>query len=68
MLPQQCHQSGLQTPEASRSGWRGIGGPIDKPHGMRWATFDREMEQIEAAEAICNTRLLRFIQKLTQHG
>jgi hypothetical protein len=43
----------------------GIGDPIDKPHGMRWATFDRKMEQIEAAEAVCNARLLRFVQQLT---
>ena len=42
----------------------GIGDPIDKPHGMRWATFDRKMDQVEAAEAVCNARLLRFVQKL----
>jgi hypothetical protein len=45
----------------------GIGDPIDKPKGMRWATFDRKMRQIEAAEAVCNARLFRFIQKLSQH-
>jgi hypothetical protein len=44
----------------------GIGDPIDKPHGMRWATFDRKMDQVEAAEAVCDARLLRFVQKLTQ--
>ncbi|WP_201864829.1 hypothetical protein [Microvirga soli] len=43
----------------------GIGDPIDKPHGMRWITFDRKMDQVEAAEAICNVRLLRFVQKLS---
>jgi hypothetical protein len=43
----------------------GIGDPIDKPKGMRWATFDRKMQQVEAAEAICDARLLRFIQKLS---
>jgi hypothetical protein len=43
----------------------GIGDPIDKPHGMRWATFDRKMEQIEAAEAVCNARLFQFVQKLS---
>jgi hypothetical protein len=43
----------------------GIGDPIDKPHGMRWATFDRKMRQIEAAEAVCNARLFQFVQQLT---
>jgi hypothetical protein len=46
----------------------GIGDPIEKPHGMRWATFDRKMQRIEAAEAVCNARLLRFVQKLSRHG
>jgi hypothetical protein len=45
----------------------GIGDPIDKPKGMRWATFDRKMEQVEAAEAVCNARLFRFVQKLSWH-
>lgn len=45
-----------------------IGDPIDKPHGMRWATFDRKMDQVEAAEAVCDGRLLWFVQKLSQHG
>jgi hypothetical protein len=31
---------------------------------MRWATFDRKMQQVEAAEAVCNVRLLQFVQKL----
>ncbi len=44
----------------------GIGDPIDKPKGMRWATFDRKMSQVEVAEAVCNARLLRFVQKLAQ--
>ncbi len=43
----------------------GIGDPIDKPKGMRWATFDRKMDQVEAAEAVCNARLLQFVQKLS---
>jgi hypothetical protein len=33
---------------------------------MRWTTFDRKMDQIEAAEAICNAHLLRFVQQLGQ--
>jgi hypothetical protein len=44
----------------------GTGDPIDKPHGMRCATFDRKMDQIEAAEAVCDARLLRFVQKFTR--
>jgi hypothetical protein len=44
----------------------GIGDPIDKPHGMRWATFDRKMDQVEAAEAVVNGRLLLLVQKLSQ--
>jgi hypothetical protein len=35
---------------------------------MRWATFDRKMEQVEAAEAVCNAHLVRFVQQLTQRG
>ncbi len=46
----------------------GIGDPINKPKGMRWATFDRKMEQVEAAEAVCNARLLRFVQQLAHFG
>ena len=41
----------------------GIGDPIDKPKGMRWATFNRKMEQVEAAEAVCNAHLFQFVQK-----
>jgi hypothetical protein len=28
---------------------------------MRWGTFDRKMDQVEAAEAVCNGNLLRFV-------
>jgi hypothetical protein len=45
----------------------GIGDPIDKPKGMRWSTFDRKLEQIKAAEAVCNARLFQLVQKLTPH-
>jgi hypothetical protein len=45
----------------------GIGAHIDKPKGMRWATFDRKMEQVEAAEAVCNAHLSLFLQKLSWH-
>jgi hypothetical protein len=35
---------------------------------MRWATFDRKMEQIEAAEAVVNGCLLLLVQKLSRQG
>jgi hypothetical protein len=35
---------------------------------MRWATFDRKMEQVEAAEAVYNAHLARFVQQLTRRG
>jgi hypothetical protein len=44
----------------------GIGDEIEKPKGMRWATFDRKIEQIEAAEAICNAHLAQFIRQFTK--
>jgi hypothetical protein len=44
----------------------GIGDPIDKPKGMRWATFDRKMNQVEAAEAVCNAHLVQFVKELSQ--
>jgi hypothetical protein len=33
---------------------------------MRWATFARKMDQVEAAEAVCNVRPFRFVQKLSE--
>ena len=41
-----------------------IGDAIDKPKGMRWATFDRRINQIETVEAAVNASLLRFAQNL----
>jgi hypothetical protein len=35
---------------------------------MRWATFERKMKRVETAEAICDARLLYFINKLSQSG
>ncbi len=35
---------------------------------MRWATFDRKMDQVEAAEAVCNSHLFQFVQKLSSQG
>ncbi len=48
-------------PSASRASG-GSGDIIDKPKGMRWATFDRKMARVEAAEAVCNARLFQFVQ------
>ena len=46
----------------------GIGADIAKPKGMRRATFDRKMDQIDAAEAVSNANLLRLVLKLTQRN
>jgi hypothetical protein len=51
-------------PPLTRLGPAGIGDYIEKPKGMRWATFDRKIEQVEAAEAVCNAHLVRFVQRL----
>lgn len=42
----------------------GIGDPIFKPKGMRWATFERELDRICDAEAICDANLAAFARKL----
>jgi hypothetical protein len=42
----------------------GIGDPIDKPKGMRWATVDTKVEQIAAAEAIYHARLLHLLKMI----
>jgi len=44
----------------------GIGDPIPKPKGMRWATFDREVQKVEALEAVINGHLWVFVQKLNE--
>jgi hypothetical protein len=49
-------------------GTGGIGAEIDKLKGMRWATFDRKMEQVDAAKTICDANLAPFIQKLAQRS
>src|SRR4051812_22186203 len=41
-----------------------IGDPIDKPQGMRWATFDGKMDQIERIETRVNGHLWQLIQRL----
>jgi hypothetical protein len=40
-----------------------IGTPIAKPKGMRQATFERKMQQVAKAEAVCNAHLARFVQQ-----
>src|SRR4051794_32604710 len=42
----------------------GIGDYVDKPKWMRWATFDREMARVEHAEAVVDSSLGAFVQKL----
>lgn len=42
----------------------GIGDVIRKPRGMRWATFEREMERVCEAEAVCNANLIAAARKL----
>jgi hypothetical protein len=41
----------------------GIGDPIAKPKGMRWAIFNRKTDQVKAAEAVCDAHLLQFVEK-----
>jgi hypothetical protein len=43
-----------------------IGNPIDKPHGMRWRTFDRAVERIEAHEEQATAHLWIALQKMSQ--
>jgi len=47
-------------------GRRSILDDIAKPKSMRWATFDREMQKVEAVEATVNGHLWAFVQKLNQ--
>ena len=42
----------------------GIGDYVPKPKWMRWATYDRKLAEIAAAEEIVDEHLLRFVQKL----
>jgi hypothetical protein len=47
-----------------RLGAGGIGDHIPEPKGMRLATFEREIERVEAAEAVVNRHLWAFVRKL----
>lgn len=42
----------------------GIGEEIEKPKGMRWKTFDREIAKVEAAEAVVNGHTWLLAQRL----
>ena len=44
----------------------GIGQSIRKPKGMRWATFEREMAQVEAAETLVNGYTVLLVRRLTK--
>ena len=59
--------------QAYRLGYRsrlgsheGIGEFILKPKGMRWATFDRELAKIEAAETTVNGHTWALLQSLNR--
>lgn len=41
-----------------------IGSYVAKPKWMRWATFERRINRIEKAEAVCNAHLMVFVRKL----
>jgi hypothetical protein len=38
--------------------------PTGELFDLRWTTFDRKMQQIEAAGSVCNAQLAHFFQKL----
>lgn len=42
----------------------GIGDYIAKPKGMRWATFDRKMHQVERIEAVVNAHTWMLLRQL----
>jgi hypothetical protein len=42
--------------------------PISKPVGMHWATFEREMAKVEAAEAKVNEHAARDLERMLKHG
>ncbi|GJD54045.1 hypothetical protein OPKNFCMD_6825 [Methylobacterium crusticola] len=44
----------------------GIGDYIVKPKGMRWATFEREMAKVEAAEAIVDGHTQLLLKSLNR--
>lgn len=44
----------------------GIGGGIDKPKGMRWATFEREMDKVDAAEEIVTAHTWMLLRNLSR--
>jgi hypothetical protein len=45
-------------------GHGGIGDYIDKPKWMRWATYDRKLEKVAAAEEVVGVHTLAFVRKL----
>lgn len=47
-------------------GHGGIGDYIAKPKGMRWATFEREMAKVEAAEATVTAHTWALLQSLNR--
>jgi hypothetical protein len=49
-------------------GTGGIGDYIAKPKWMRWPTYERQLEEVAAAEQVVDAHLLAFVQKLEHLG
>ena len=44
----------------------GIGSYVEKPKGMRWATFDREMKRLQQVEGVVNAHTWMLVRRLTK--
>ncbi len=44
----------------------GIGSYVEKPKGMRWATFDREMRRLEQVEGVVDAHMWTLVTRLTK--
>ena len=44
----------------------GIGSYVEKPKGMRWATFHREMKSLEQVEGVVDAHAEMLIRRLTK--
>ncbi|MDI9848975.1 hypothetical protein QM467_13005 [Rhodoblastus sp. 17X3] len=42
------------------------GFPPPKPKGMHWRTFEEKINRCEAYEAVCNQRLMQFLERLNR--
>ncbi|GGE24800.1 hypothetical protein GCM10011390_50270 [Aureimonas endophytica] len=41
----------------------GVGDPLPKPKWMRWATYEREVERVYEADAICDAYLAGLVER-----